>query len=300
MPLGLLTGLGAAVCWGTLDVISALTSRRIGSLLATTGMQVAGAVFVWVAALATGTTLPPDPIVLLGSALVGLAGAGAYLAYFTGLRIGPISVVSGMVAAYGGLTVVLAVVIRGESLTLVQAVGAAVATLGVVLTGLAFDQGWRNTRFASPGVAFAVVALVLFAMMGIGTDIVIDRAPWFEVLLVSRSSIALVSVAILLVVSTLFRKLAAPMVEPAEGESGRVDVRIVGAVVLTGALDIIGLASFSYGLEHAETWLVGLASSFGPAVTIVVAVAMLGERLRPVQWVGLTGILAGMIAIGLP
>jgi drug/metabolite transporter (DMT)-like permease len=300
MPLGLLTGLGAAVCWGTLDVISALTSRRIGSLLATTGMQVAGAVFVWVAALATGTTLPPDPIVLLGSALVGLAGAGAYLAYFTGLRIGPISVVSGMVAAYGGLTVVLAVVIRGESLTLVQAVGAAVATLGVVLTGLAFDQGWRNTRFASPGVAFAVVALVLFAMMGIGTDIVIDRAPWFEVLLVSRSSIALVSVAILLVVSTLFRKLAAPMVEPAEGESGRVDVRIVGAVVLTGALDIIGLASFSYGLEHAETWLVGLASSFGPAVTIAVAVAMLGERLRPVQWVGLTGILAGMIAIGLP
>jgi drug/metabolite transporter (DMT)-like permease len=27
---------------------------------------------------------------------------------------------------------------------------------------------------------------------------------------------------------------------------------------------------------------------------------MLGERLRPVQWVGLAGILAGMIAIGLP
>ena len=63
---------------------------------------------------------------------------------------------------------------------------------------------------------------------------------------------------------------------------------------------MIGLASFAYGLEHAETWLVGLASSFGPAVTIVVAVAMLGERLRPVQWVGLGGVLAGMVAIGLP
>jgi drug/metabolite transporter (DMT)-like permease len=70
--------------------------------------------------------------------------------------------------------------------------------------------------------------------------------------------------------------------------------------VLTGVLDILGLMSFSYGLENAETWLVGLASSFGPAVTIVVAVAVLGERLRPVQWVGLSGILVGMIAIGLP
>ena len=64
------------------------------------------------------------------------------------------------------------------------------------------------------------------------------------------------------------------------------------AVVLAGILDVLGLMSFTYGLEHAETWLVGLASSFGPAVTIIVAVALLGERLRPIQWVGLAGILA--------
>jgi drug/metabolite transporter (DMT)-like permease len=32
----------------------------------------------------------------------------------------------------------------------------------------------------------------------------------------------------------------------------------------------------------------------------VVAVAFLGERLRPVQWAGLAGVLAGVIAIGLP
>jgi drug/metabolite transporter (DMT)-like permease len=300
MPIGLLTGLGAALCWGTLDLFSALASRRVGSLLVTTGMQVVGAVLVWAVAIVTATPLPTDPFVLIGATLVGLAGAGAYLSYFTGLRIGPISVVSGMVAAYGGLTVVLAVAFRGETLTLVQAAGAAIATLGVVLTGLAFDQGLRNTRFASPGVAFAVVALVLFATMSIGTDIVIDRAPWLEVLLVSRSSIALISVVILVAAVTVFRGPAAVMIEPAEGGDGRVDRRIIGAILLSGFLDIVGLMSFSYGLENAETWLVGLASSFGPAVTIVVAVAVLGERLRPVQWIGLGGILAGMIAIGLP
>ena len=87
-----------------------------------------------------------------------------------------------------------------------------------------------------------------------------------------------------------------------EGDDGggRMDRRVIGAIVLSGVLDVLGLMSFAYGLEHAETWLVGLASSFGPAVTIVVAVALLGERLRPIQWVGLGGILCGMIAIGLP
>jgi len=229
-------------------------------------------------------------------------GAAAYLSYFTGLRIGPIAVVSGMVSAYGGLTVVLAVLIRGESLTALQAAGAIVATVGVVLTGTSFDQGWRSTRFASRGVAFAVVALVLFATMAIVTDIVVDRAPWPEVVLLSRTANALISTLTLVLAFTVFRRIAAPMIDGADGDpgTGRADARVIWFVVLAGALDVVGLASFAYGLEHAETWLVGLASSFGPAVTIVVAVAVLGERLRPVQWVGLGGILVGMVAIGVP
>jgi drug/metabolite transporter (DMT)-like permease len=207
MPLGLLTGLGAALSWGTLDLFSALASRRIGSLRVTTGMQVVGAILITLVAALTGGRVPTDPFVLIGGALVGLAGAGAYLTYFTGLRIGPIAVVSGVVAAYGGLTVVLAVVFRGETLTLVQALGAAAATIGVVLTGVSFDQGLRG-RFASPGVVFAVVALVLFATMSIGSDIVIDRAPWLEVLLVSRLSNATLSVLVLVVASTILRRQA--------------------------------------------------------------------------------------------
>jgi drug/metabolite transporter (DMT)-like permease len=300
MPIGLLTGLGAALSWGTLDIFSALASRRVGSLRVTTGMQLVGASLIWLVALATGVRLPSDPGVLIGGSLVGLAGAGAYLSYFTGLRIGPISVVSGMVAAYGGLTVVLAVLFRGESLTPLQALGATVATVGVILTGVAFDGGLRGMRFAGPGVVFAVVALVLFAVMTIGSDIVLERTGWVEVLLVSRSANAVASVLVLIVATTALRGPAAPLLQGEDADGGRADKRVIGAVALAGFLDIVGLMSFAYGLEVADTWLVGLASSFGPAVTIVVAVAFLGERLKPIQWAGLAGVLVGMIAIGLP
>ncbi len=300
MPLGLLTGLGAALSWGTLDIFSALASRRVGSLKVTSGIQLVGATVVLAVALITGTPFPTDPAVLFGGSLVGLAGAGAYLAYFTGLRIGPIAVVSGMVAAYGGLTVVLAVVVRGESLTAIQAAGAAVATLGVILTGVAFDGGWRATKLASPGVGFAIVALVLFASMSIGSDIVIDLSSWIDILIVSRTANAIISIAILAAALTVLRETAEPLLIGASGAAGTMDRRVVGLVVLAGLLDVAGLIVFTYGLEHAETWLVGLASSFGPAVTIVVAVAVLGERLKPIQWVGLGGVLFGMIAIALP
>jgi drug/metabolite transporter (DMT)-like permease len=301
MPIGLLTGLGASLAWGTLDVISALTSRRIGSLRVTTGMQVVGAALVVLLAASRGVEVPTDPAVIVGGTLVGLAGAGAYLAYFTGLRIGPIAVVSGIIGAYGGLTVVLAVLIRGESLTPLQAFGTALATAGVVLTGISFDgASVRGARLAGPGVAFAFVALVLFAAMTIGTDIVIDRAGWLEVLVVSRTANAILSCLVLVLALTVLRRLAAPLLEGETPDGGRLGAAVLTGVALAGILDVVGLVSFAYGLEVAQTWLVGLASSFGPAVTIVFAVAFLGERLRPIQWVGLAGVLAGVVAIGLP
>jgi drug/metabolite transporter (DMT)-like permease len=339
MPFGLLTGLGAAITWGTLDIFSALATRRVGSLRVTTGIQVIGAIAAVAIAIVSGTVFPTDPGVVLGGMLVGLIGAGSALAYFTGLRIGPIAIVSGMVAAYGGLTVVLAVLIRGETLTVVQALGAAVSTVGVILTGLAFDGSLRGARFASPGVAFAIVALVLFAMMAIAMDIMIDHTDWLSVLLVSRTTNALASVGMLVVALTIARRFATPLligtsadvpaadsldagidhelgidhVGPDGERAARRHVasgprsarphwgrRVVAFVLLAGILDIVGLLSFMIGLERAQTWLVGLASSFGPAITIVIAVVFLGERLRRLQWIGIGSILVGMVLIGVP
>jgi drug/metabolite transporter (DMT)-like permease len=296
MPFGLLTGLGAALSWGTMDIATALASRRVGSLRVVAGVQLVGAAVLAVIAVASATGLPADARSLAISGTLGIIGAGAYLAYFTGLQVGPISVVSGMVAAYGGLTVVLAVVLRGETLTPTQALGAAIATLGVILTGVAFDGGWRATRFAGPGVVFAVVALVLFSLMAITTDVALESAGWLQVLLVARlvtAAISIVAVAFL-----ILRARRRPLVLGGEAPAAR--SRVIGTIVVAGVLDVVGLIFFVIGLESAPTWMVGLASSFGPAVTILVAVALLGERLKRIQWLGLVGVAVGMVAIALP
>ena len=295
MPFGLLAGLGAALSWGTMDIASALASRRIGSLQVTAAVQLICAVFLVAVALFAGTTLPDDAASLTWATLLGVIGAGAYYSYFTGLRIGPISVVSGMVAAYGGLTVVLSVALRGESLTVVQAAGAAIATAGVILTGVAFEGGLRGTRFAGPGVVFAVVALVLFACMAITMDIALETADWLQVLVVSRLVIGVVT---LLAIGTMALRSRAD--SAATASPPLLTRRLIAMLVVAGALDALGLMSFAVGLSGAPTWMVGLASSFGPAVTILVAVAFLGERLKRIQWFGLLGVAAGMVAIGLP
>jgi DME family drug/metabolite transporter len=296
MSFGLLTGLGAALAWGTMDVGSALAGRRLGSLAVTAGGQVVSAVLLLGLLVASGATLPSDPRAIVVSAAVGIVGAAAYLAYFTGLRVGPIAVVSGMVAAYGGLTVVLAVIVRSETLTLLQAVGAVVATVGVVMTGVAFDTSWRRIRLAGPGVGFAIIALVLFAVMTVGLAEAIDTSSWLPVIALSRGVNAVLSAA-LVAVAVLSRHPVFHAVVTAPLPPNRRAWMLVAA---GGLLDAVGLISISVGLEQAPTWLVGLASSFGPAVTIIAAVAFLGERLKPVQWVGLAGIGVGLVAIALP
>ena len=82
--------------------------------------------------------------------------------------------------------------------------------------------------------------------------------------------------------------------------AGSPSIRAFAAAGAAGLFDIVGFVAFAIGLEVAPTWIVGLASSFGPVVAVIVAVALWGERLRPTQWVGLAGIALGLAAVALP
>lgn len=300
MSIGLSLGLIAAFCWGSTDVSAAIAGRRLGSLGVAAIVQAASLAVVLVLCLLRGSWFPTKPEDILVSVATGVVASGAYLSFFTALRIGPPSVVSPVVAAYGGLTVVLAVLIRGEALTTLQAIGAGLATLGVVLTGLVSNGGWRRTTVAGKGVGFAIVALVCFAVLTIGLAAPIRSAGWLPVLLAARLTNA-ATVGIVLVVVFVFRpRIARPLLERATDRPlGRARVAVLAAIV-GGSLDIGGFVAFAIGLGQAPAWIVGLASSFGPVVSVVVAVALWGERLQPSQWLGLVGIGLGLGAVALP
>jgi drug/metabolite transporter (DMT)-like permease len=296
MPLGLGHGLIAALCWGSTDVMASFAGRRLGSLHVVMVAQLASALVAVLLAVSQGVGLPSDPFALFLAALFGAIAAGAYVSFFTALRIGPLSVVSPVVAAYGGLTVVLSVLLRGETLTVLQGLGAALATVGVVMTGIVFDGGWRGTRIVGRGVVFSLLAMLLFSALTAGLATPIHLAGWLPVLLASRLANAGTILTILVIVTVIRPRGSEILVEP----TGSWSARAIAAAGAAGLLDIVGFVAFAIGLEIAPTWIVGLASSFGPAVAVIVAVALWGERLRPSQWLGLAGIAAGLVAVALP
>jgi drug/metabolite transporter (DMT)-like permease len=300
VSIGLELGLIAALCWGSTDVSAAFAGRRLGSLRVVAIVQVTSLALIVALCVIRGSWFPTRLEDIAISIVTGVVAAGAYLSFFTALRIGPLSVVSPVVSAYGGLTVVLAVLVRGETLSPLQAIGAALATAGVILTGLVSEHGWRSTKVAGKGVGFAIIALVCFAILTIGMAGPIRSAGWLPVLLTARIANAATVLVVLIVVLGLRPRAAEPLlIGSTDRPASRLGIAVLAAVV-GGLLDIIGFVAFAIGLEQAPAWILGLASSFGPVVSVVVAVLLWGERLQPSQWLGLVGIGLGLVAVALP
>lgn len=295
MSTGLLLGLFATFAWGCVDVTAALAARRLGSLRVLAGSQAVSVVALVLLIVADPSRLGDDAAAGIVAGLpLGIVAAAAYLAYFTALRIGPLSIVSPIIVAYGGTTVVLAVLLRGETLLPVQAVGAAIATAGVVLAGLVFDEGsWRGVRLVGPGVLVAVLTTLLFAVVTILLASPIRDHGWLSVVLGSR----LANVAAGALLLALALRTGAPRLRPLLWPGSALTRSLAGLVVVAGVCDMLGFGAYAVGLEVAPVWLVGLASSFGPVMVVMYAVGRLGERLRRTQWLGLVLIGAGVVVL---
>ncbi|HSW41583.1 MAG TPA: DMT family transporter [Patescibacteria group bacterium] len=299
---GLLLGLTAALAWGLTDTVATVASRRAGSLRVTAGAQLTSVVVLAALMAGTGTRLPGDPALVALSLGCGVVAAVAYLTFFTALRHGPITVVSPVASTHGGLTVVLSVLLLGESLAPGQVLGVAVATGGVVLASVRFNGGLRAARPAGRGVAYAIGALVAFAGLTVVLAGPIRAAGWLPVLFLSRIANA-GSLWTILGLSRLWRPAAPVRAGDRAAEvpaaERAIDRRAIGLILVVGLLDIGAFITFAIGLGIAPTWLVGISSSFGPVIAVTAGVLLFGERPRPVQWLGLGFVAASVLLIAL-
>ncbi len=297
MPVGLALGLFASLTWGVVDVAAAVSTRRLGSLRVLVGSQVISLVVLLAFALANpsliGTT---GQEALIDGLPLGVLAAVAYLAYFTALQIGPVSIVSPVIVAYGGTTVILAVLFRGETLTGPQAAGALLASGGVVLAGVTFEAGTlRGVRLVGPGVVAALITMLGFALLAVLLAGPIRAHGWLGVLVGSRIA-NVVAVVLLLVVAL---RSGSPRLRALLWPSPGWSRTAIVLVVVAGAFDITAFVAYAIGLAVAPTWLVGLASSFGPVLAVAYAVSRMGERPHRTQWLGLTliGLGVGVLAV---
>lgn len=237
-------------------------------------------------AFISGTSLPNDGTGFANAAVIGIVSTTGYLAFFVALRLGPVAVVGPIVGAYGGIAVLIAIFVLGEAVRPGQAVGVISALVGIALTGLVLDEGWRRVRFFGPGIAFALVASVGFAINVTGLSTLVSKEGWLQGLILWRFWLTAFSL-LLFLVAALYRALRGRRSAIAVSGAQRISNRDLAVIAAAGLTDAGAVLSLSLGLNFSYVWLVGLISSFGPLSTALSGVVIFGERLRRAQIVGL-------------
>ena len=276
--LAVALGLSSAVCWGLADFLGGLQSRSVRVLAVLLVSQAAGLIAI---AVALAIVQPDLPAVgdLWPPAAAGLAGALALSAFYRALAIGTMSIVA-PISSTGATLPVIVGIATGDRPSAVQVLGIVAAVGGVVLASRELDEDRPTPAPARASVALALIAALGFGAFFIGMKAGADASvPWalFAARAASVTAVLAAVVALRVPLPTAPRRL--------------------GALALVGLLDAGANGLYAAAATEGLLSVVAVLGALYPVSTVLLARAVLGERVRRIQEVGIVAALAGVALI---
>jgi drug/metabolite transporter (DMT)-like permease len=276
--VGIALAIAAALCWGTSDFLAGLASRRFAVPLVLLVVEGGGLLVVGVVALAVGPAFFDHGTDALQAAGAGLSGVLALGCFYRALAIGTMSVVAPISAA-GVVLPVIVGIISGDRLGVAQAVGLVLTVLGVVL---ASREQHADAQAAETGRA--AIGLALLAAVGFGGFFVLTKAPAESSVL---WTLVLARFAPLPFVAVLVLKLRPVLPSPRQA------IELVGI----GLVDLSATALIALANTQGELSIVSVLGGMYPVMTVLLAAAVLHERLRGAQLAGVGLALSGVALV---
>jgi drug/metabolite transporter (DMT)-like permease len=302
-----LLALLASVVWGVADFLGGSYSRRLPTPVVMLWSQCVGLVSLAVV-LALGGWRTPGAYLWwgVGGSLFGtLAGACFYRA----LALGTMSVVA-PIAGTGLVVPVVVGLASGERPGAVPLAGILLATAGVVLASGPELRGVAGQRRS--------VLLAVAAACGFGGALALIPRAGPDRWAMTTTAITLTAVVMTVGYVLVARARAAPARaapaarEPAavvaasftgvrlpvpEGPARRPAGGDLGGLGAIGALNVAALALYAYASGRGLVAVVSVLASLYSVVTVLLAYALLGERLRGVQLAGVAAAFAGVVCL---
>jgi drug/metabolite transporter (DMT)-like permease len=267
----------SGISWGTADFMAGLAARRRPLVVVMAVSQAAGLAFLGAILLLRGEG-PEQPAALAFGLAGGVAGAVGLAALYRGLAIGRMSVVA-PTAALSGVVPVLWGLARGDRPSELQWFGIVLAVAGVVFASRTFDGS--SERRTAAGVGLALVAAVTLGTFVVLLDEAGRTDPLWGVFMVRIAALSLLGTGLVIARPSLALSFA--------------DARwLAGAGVLDNGANLLFALAADAGGPLALTSVLG---SLYPVATVLLARAVLDERLERHQTVGVIAALTGVALI---
>ncbi len=278
--LGLGLALSASLGWGIADFLGGLQARRV-ALLRVMVLSQGMALSLLLVVVALRGSGPPAFSRLWPAAAGGLGGIAGLTAFYRALSIGKMSIVA-PIAATGVSIPVIVGIASGDHPAPIQLLGIGAACVGVVLVSRETEHepkspGARATRLS---IGLALVAAIGFGSLAVG----LREAARADVLWALAAARVFGVGAVLCV---FLARRPPPEREPVA----------YGVLLLMGVLDLGGNALYALATRHGLLSIVAVAASQYPLVTVLLARAVLHERVRRIQELGIVAAVAGVALI---
>jgi uncharacterized membrane protein len=281
-------GLVAAIGWGLSDLFAAFSGRRIGALATVVLAQVSSAALISAVVLVAGEDL--GNVGRVAGWLVPIAALTAvgYLTLYRALELGPIALVSPLLASYAVFPVLLAVILLGESLQSLKIAGVAVTIAGAVVTSADLRALRGGMPVTTPALPWALAATFSFGFAAYALAWAAKEVGWLSSLWLIRTSTAVVFL-LGAVVAIAVRRPSLPR---------RLPGRVVLLCLLLGIADLAGTIAYSRGSEVGLVSIVTAVSATYPLIPVFGAIAFLDERPAFNHYVGVAMVIAGLLLLG--
>ncbi len=274
--MAVLLALAAAVGWGCSDFLGGLKARSLPLLTVLTVSMPSGFLVLGPILAARGEG-PPDTASVGYGVLAGATGVVGISALYRGLAVGAMGVVA-PISATAPLVPVSVGIARGERPSALQALGMAIALIGIVLAGR--DPSAAARGRVALGAEFGLLAAASFGLSLVAFDAAAEGDPYWATLVVR-----LVGCAVVLAVALAAR----PALPRARGS--------LFALVAVGLFDVSATTCFAVATTRGLLSVVAVLASLFPVVVVALARIVLGERLVPIQLGGATAAVAGAALI---
>ncbi len=271
-----LLALGASLTWGVGDFLGGVKARVLPSLLVMAASQPFGLAALGLAVAIRGTPIPGSEVGW--SALSAVLGTIGLFAFYRGMAAGAISVVAPIAALSAAIPVIWGVVVNGDHVHGLQALGFVAAIGGSVAASLELRPG--RAQIAA-GVSWAVLAMLAFGAYYVPMHAA-STQDWLWPAFLFRCT------SVTIVVSLALARGLRPT-----GLRGHWAALIAIGFLDTGGNALFAAASSAHGLLS----VVAVLASLYPVVTVLLARLMLGERVQRTQDAGVMLVLLGVVLI---
>lgn len=286
--ISVLLGLVAAFCWSVHDLLARRFAAATGPFRMSMWILLAGALLLLVPVLWRGQIWTADTFSIGVALAMGIVYAFALGGLLTAFSLAPVSIVGPLTAGYPALVVIWGL-FNGLSPSLLQWSGVGLVLVGVIIVGRNGHEDGGSDSVAQGRmplvIASAVVASLAFAAAIIMGQAATHGLGEYEVTFLSRFPAA----------ALMYFAVMRERTQKLEMSRGALI-----SVFTMAACDVAAVTAINAAAHFPNRELGAMAISSYGALSVVLAMLILKERVTALQWLGIVMVVAGVAALGWP